>query len=490
MPFATKNQLQHWVLYPAIALLGAVVYSSGISNALLADDWPVIARNLGLRLADIPHLLMSTHAGWYRPLFDLLLAGCYQLLGLQALGYHIVALGLYASTTLLAGVAAEALTGERRCGLLAALLFSLLGVHAEPVLWVAASNELLAGLFVLLSLIGYIRFRTASRPGGYYALAAIGYLLALMAKETAVFLPLALLWYDICRLYRSALRLTLRKLLPVLPFLLLMAAYTVFRALTGSPYPADVPPARIAVNLLYYAATLGLALPDNYGYLSTLPLWRQAPWLPLLTVSASLVGLGLLGWLLRRTRAQADGAFRRVLAFSGGWCGVALLPVILTATGRTAFLASIGVAWLGALVVVAGWRRSRGVSRVYIRLVTGALVLLLAANLTVTLYRCYWWRQAGRTMTSVLLDLQRRQSSLPPGQAVCLLGLPDYLHYAYTFRNAFPALSELLYPRRALHVTLAEEDRAVGTGIPLGCEAALVLNYLNGKLVSAGSVPD
>ena len=93
-------------------------------------------------------------------------------------------------------------------------------------------------------------------------------------------------------------------------------------------------------------------------------------------------------------------------------------------------------------------------------------------------------------MTSVLLDLQRRQSSLPPGQAVCLLGLPDHLHYAYTFRNAFPALSELLYPRRALHVTLAEEDCAVGTGIPLGCEAALVLNYLNGKLVSAGSVPD
>jgi hypothetical protein len=108
-------------------------------------------------------LLSTTHGGWYRPVFDLFIGACSRFSGFDASGYHAVAFVIYIIVAVLVADVAATLTGNPGVGVVAALLFGIHSAHAEPVLWVSASNELLAGLFTLLSLRSYLAFRASTR---------------------------------------------------------------------------------------------------------------------------------------------------------------------------------------------------------------------------------------------------------------------------------------------------------------------------------------
>ena len=99
---------------------------------------------------------------------------------------------------------ATRLIGDERAGFLAALLFALHPLTAEPVAWAAAVNDPLAGALVLSALVAHARWRArapegAARPfvdrvpvaGGVLAL------LALLAKEQALVVPLLVIGLDL-----------------------------------------------------------------------------------------------------------------------------------------------------------------------------------------------------------------------------------------------------------------------------------------------------
>jgi hypothetical protein len=412
--------------------------------------------------------------------FDLFIGACSRFSGFDASGYHAVAFVIYIIVAVLVADIAATLTGRPGVGVVAALLFGVHSVHAEPVLWVSASNELLAGLFTLLSLRSYLAFRASPRRTVQYALTMGCYVLAIGAKETAIFLPVALGVYELLTMQSVTWNDRLRRLTPIMPLMAIQAVFVTFRFWTGSPYPVEIDPFRIVINLAYYLAVGVFALPDNYGYATSLPLWREQPLLPIVAVAMTACALGIAGWLFVAARQKTPERPQQALWFAAWWSLIALYPVILTATspatapalgagslialypviltatGRTAFMSSIGIAWMLAIGWAAIWQvadRQRTWCAV-------ALILLVGAHAGVASYRAYWWRQAGNEMERTIARIDASLADIPPGAAVCVVGLPDHLHHAYVFRNAFPALNQERFPDHIIHAFLDSESDA------------------------------
>jgi tetratricopeptide (TPR) repeat protein len=102
---------------------------------------------------------------------------------------------------------------------LAAAIFALHPVQVESVAWITERKNVLMGFFFLLTLLAWVEYvdLRASRRWFFYAAALILYLLALSAKTTACTLPAALLLV----LWLQKIPITCRRLLQVIPFLLL-----------------------------------------------------------------------------------------------------------------------------------------------------------------------------------------------------------------------------------------------------------------------------
>lgn len=473
--------------YLLAALLPALVFVPNLTSYFLADDWPVLARNLLAWQRGIS-LFTTTHFGWYRPLFDLFLSGCWALFGLNPLGYHLCILLIYVLVAGTVGLVGELLAGRRAVGLLSALLFAIHGAHAEPVLWIASANEVLAGFMVALGTLAYLLFRRSSQ-WVWLVLAMLSYLLGLASKETAWFMPLALVALEWILFSPSWPRPNWRSLVPTLPFVLVGAAFALFRLQGGSPYSMSVGAVRIILNLAYYLGVELLALPDSYGYLTSLSLWRQSPWIPLLSIGLAATGLVILGWLLLKSKHPSTRQ-RKALLFSLVWSLVSLLPVILTATGRTAFLSTMGVAWALSILFFFAWQQA---TRPRLRRwAVVALALLVSANLVVSTYRTYWWRQAGHTSRSVMDQVADHLEALPTGLSsapIWIVGIPDHIHHAYVFRNAFPAAGQLSLPGWTLNAILDRELQAelvqhtASEWIErVPCSDCVILEYSDGRL--------
>jgi hypothetical protein len=364
----------------------------------------------------------------------------WHLAGVHALAPHAVTWILYVLTAALVGWAAYQLTGDRLVAPVAAGLFGAAPVHAEPVLWLSASNEILSGFCALVALNAYLRWHAAG--GRRHAVtAAVAFVLALGAKETAVFLPAWLLVHD-------RRRTGTRPSKVALSCLAVSLAFVVARLRGGSPYPIAPAVPMIPVNTLYYLAVGFLGVPEHYGYRSELPLWLSEPALPLLTVTASLCAAALLLWRGRDSARPLTSAPMAGLATA--WIGIAVLPVALIATGRTFYLASVGVAWLLAF----------GVRRASPAVGIGVLSLLFLGYGIGVSERTTAWHTAGETTHRVIAELAPVVTQTSPGTAVCVSGLPDHHRHAYLFRNGLPPLAALLWPTATVIATSAADTTA------------------------------
>ena len=434
--------------YASILALVALIYLPGMTNSFLSDDWSVITRYANLSLFDSIKLFTSLNGGWYRPLFYNFLSICTHLFGYQAQYYHLIILGIYLFTVMASGILVEMLTGKKLTGILTVLFFGIHSVHTEPVLWIASANEIIAGLFVILSMISYICFRKFTKYSVLWLIIAIGFYFAgITTKETASFLPAMFVIYD----YLFGVeRKHLKDFTIPIGLLCLGIAFALFRIITGSPYSTSVTFSRILINALYYISVEIFVLPDNYGYLTALPLWKQSPLLPIISTGMATTSIaGIIGLLWASNKNLRVLKADKSLHFLLVWCIVALLPVMLTATGRTAFMSSIGIAGVLAIIIAKLWEKS--VSK---KLIFFFITLFVVANLMIVSYRVYWWRQASIVMQETLDGMHKELSGIPEGTEVCIVNLPDHLHHAYLFRNAMPAINRTLFPNWRIQAVL------------------------------------
>ena len=127
-----------------------------------------------------------------RPLVLISYALNYQLGGYAARGYHLVNLAIHLFCAWTAYALFRRLGQASGMALLAALLFVVHPLASEPVNYISSRSESLASLFFLLSLLLYLRHQGERvAPGSVIAFAA-----ALLAKSTAITLPLLLWAYE------------------------------------------------------------------------------------------------------------------------------------------------------------------------------------------------------------------------------------------------------------------------------------------------------
>src|SRR6185312_10284053 len=227
---ASTRRLLPNLIFAAAILATIAVYWSGLSGGFLFDDYPNIVENRGVQPPDasLPSLvraaLSSPSSEFKRPLASLSFAANYLATGLDPFWMKLTNLVIHLLNGLLVfllarallvvaskSIAAEAAPTEaaatgsgERTGVTAALIagaWMLLPINLTAVVYVVQRMESMANLFVLLGLIGYMAGRQrmlaprTSKGAGTGLLLCIfslilGTVFGLLAKETAVMLPL------------------------------------------------------------------------------------------------------------------------------------------------------------------------------------------------------------------------------------------------------------------------------------------------------------
>jgi Flp pilus assembly protein TadD len=226
------------VLPPIVVVAAtAVVYAGSLRNGFVDwDDQIAIVSNphiRGLTIENVEWAFTTFHLGPYQPLAWISLTLDHAVWGLNPLGYHLTSAAIHAANALLVYLLALALFGiarhagprvdaagqadhappgardgsvDRWSAALAALLFALHPLRVESVAWATERRDVLCGFFSLATVLFYVR-PFAHRPAAASDHAAAGdgrpsggalacFVLALLAKASAMTLPVVLLALD------------------------------------------------------------------------------------------------------------------------------------------------------------------------------------------------------------------------------------------------------------------------------------------------------
>lgn len=187
---------------PVVAFVAtALFYLPFVSGGFYTDDFPHVVH---VRTsAGLGSLLSHTDAfGFYRPLTQLALYVDWRIYGDWAPGFRLTNVLLHACVMGLVAMTALGLTRHARTAALATLVFGLTPkAHPIAVLWASARADILMSLFGLLAVLAWLRWRESGRWTPLAASAA-AYALSLLSKETAVALPLLVVFLGPARITR------------------------------------------------------------------------------------------------------------------------------------------------------------------------------------------------------------------------------------------------------------------------------------------------
>jgi len=352
-----------------LGLLAVVAYLPALTQPLLEDDYPNLAKARLLGAPDQWRQLAGT-VFRLRATSEWLFWVLYRAFGLWAPGYYAVSILLHVLDTWLAyvlGCSVVALTaraagasaptsrgvaGTSACSTFgmafwAAAFFAIAEGHQEAVMWFSASNELLQFLFGVAAMVAWLRFLGGGWKAWYAACLTL-FALALISKESA---PVFAILFALPMVV-PGWRKRARYLVP----LAAMAAMSV---------------------LVTYSTRAGSFRFQDGSFSLHAPFWRIWPenfarvfWV------WGLAGLAAaLAWGWKRYRAPVLAGL--------AWAAAALLPYcfLMYSTripSRQTYLASAGV----ALVAAAGWSAARERFAAHGRALTAAVcILVLAHNL-------------------------------------------------------------------------------------------------------------
>lgn len=419
-----------WVLAGA-ALLIVSAFLPTLTAPLLHDSYIHVEYARRLSFAE------QWHAAWVRPLPEYLF---FRPLGF--LSYWLdsrwagVTPGLWHAWNIAAHVVvsglvwllARRLAMPRFPALITALVFALHGSRPEVVAWAAARFDLLATLFVLLTLLAVHRYATDGAKV-WLAAALASALLALLSKEAAYCLPLLtllLIPFD-ARTDRKRVALAAGLLLVLCGGLfgwrsVYLSGLGGYTTAAGGSSLLQFSAVRSA-KALFYRQWAILFFPIN---------WAQSPG-PTLQI-ATVTGIVAAAGFLRFSQAS-----RRLLGASLGFVLLAALPaqhlllIGMDLNGsRILYLPAVGMAlFWGFAVDSCRWRAAR-----YL-LPAG----LLAFHLTALEHNLAIWREVAELSQRTCQDLGRKLAADP--RPVAVPDLPATHDGIFFLNNGFPQCVEI-----------------------------------------------
>ena len=370
-------------LYATVAACAVVFYLGALWNRFALDDNQIVAFNAlvhhvsGMwRTFGAAYWPPDVGGGLYRPLPIASYTLDWSLSGGAPWWFHLVNLAWHAGASVAVALLARHLSGDRAAWT-AGLLFAIHSVHVEAVANIVGRAEIMATLFVVLSV-----YAALARDQLWWSLAAL--VCGVLSKENAIVGPGLIAWAWVVGLARPSRQ---RMAAYAASWLVFGIAYFAFRLTVLQQGLADVPAP------VFYGATpiavrlTAVATFADVARLLVFPLKLRVDYSPaertLVTTPLDLsfvLGLVCLAaWVALMWTSWRRG--RRVEAFGLGWIGIAFFPVsnlmapvsILLAE-RNLYLPSVGLAlavgaalqqleprrlaWVLGLLVVAGGART------------------------------------------------------------------------------------------------------------------------------------
>ena len=305
----------------SLPLLSFLLLLPLLGYGFLSDDFPLIVANPRLQSWSLffqnlltPFFSFPTNPQlhYWRPATLLSYALELRLWGISPWGFHLTNILLHTANTLLLYLLLKRFRPEGPLPWTASLLFLLHPAHGENIAWISGRTDLLAFLFLALSLLFRLEYEERKRG---LSISLLFFTLALLSKEAALlFLPLLFLLFPSKGLKnRLLLLLPYLSLLPLYLFLHQKAASTL--ALNRGLLWADIPLALRSAGA-YVRILLFPNLPAPYFPMGELTVH------PLLYTLSGLCGISLILLIIR---------FRREfpLTFPGLSLLLFLLPSLL-----------------------------------------------------------------------------------------------------------------------------------------------------------------
>lgn len=303
--------------YAAIAAVVLLVYAPTLRYPFIQDDWDILAElhGAGTR-AFLAGALTPAAKLFFRPVGLVYFALMHAVFGLNAVAYHAAALVIQAVNGILVARLASRFAKDPLVGWSAGIIYvTAVNIHLEPMLWIVGIYDLAAVLFALLAVDRYLAGRYRSSA---FAMAA-----ALLSKESAVYLFVALIVFAT---YTSASWKTLWRHGAITAGYLLAKAFgSTAAALDPShPYYLHVDAASLRTTIGIYGrwgidALMPLKWPIGDALVHSL---AQGRWLAL--ASAALVG----AFGVYVLRAASTPHLRRAVACAAAWGLISILPVV------------------------------------------------------------------------------------------------------------------------------------------------------------------
>lgn len=330
------------------------------------DDLSVIVDNPhvvgGLTLGNVVWAFVHAYEETGGPLTWMSLQFDAQLFGLAPGAFHLTNLVVHATAACCLFLAFRMVIQSRWVAAWIAAIFAVHPLHVESVAWISERKDVLAGLFVAISLAAYFAYVHAVSARRYLMLLA-AFACALMSKPVAVTFPVLLLCVDVWPLQRLSFRredrthfwALVREKVPLFVMSGIVSALTIYsqRGIGAMASLSEVSwtdrVQNAVVSLTWYLAKA--AWPIHLGPIY--PLRVPLPW-PM--VGCACLVVGILSWRVWRERER-----RPFIAAGGLWFLIGLTPMLgLLQTGaharadRNMYLPLIGLSWMAAV-----WATSR-----------------------------------------------------------------------------------------------------------------------------------
>src|SRR5438477_696188 len=371
----------------AIVVAVALVYLPALHAGFVWDDEQLVTGNplLG-NFGGLVEIWSGGRTADYFPITNTLFWIEHYLFGDTAAGYHAVNILLQGADAVLVWLVLRRLKVPGAW--LAGLIFGIHPVHAESVAWISELKNVLSMFFVLVSIFCFLAIEEKRLPGAFteYIASLVFFLLALLSKTQAVFLPVVLLLCAWWRGSRSETAKTIsfrREVIRTCPFFLMAA---VFSLVTIWFQNRGIGDGEIVIgSIIRRFANAGMAVWWYAGkvfvpvrLMSIYPKWRfDSPqlleWLPLI----ALLTLLAIFWSWRNRGAR--GACLALACFvvgrspAPGFVRMAYLRSGTLVADHHQYFADVSlIAFFGAGVASVWGRRQRGAN-----IATIAIILLL-----------------------------------------------------------------------------------------------------------------
>jgi tetratricopeptide (TPR) repeat protein len=304
-----------------IIILGFAVYANSLSAKFIWDDECLVEDNPCIKsLSEIPKVFtqdtgassgISYHS--YRPLQIITYAIDYSFWLLNPSGYHFTNIFLHILVSLCVLWLINILFKDSAISFLAAAFFLVHPVHTQAVSYISGRADSLALLFMLLSLIFYIKVCQAG-SAGFFSLALFSFALALLSRENSLILPVLLLLYHLTFRQKLKFRVILAFVIVALTYILLrLVALRHLLAISPPPLSQRIPGFFVAVANYLWLLLLPVNLHIEYGQ-------------RLFRFSDPLAITGMLSTLLLLAIAFRKINSNKLVFFCIAWFFLALLP--------------------------------------------------------------------------------------------------------------------------------------------------------------------